>query len=157
LYEAAVAPGKSVEQRGSRYRGKGTVNRLRTRVWKIADSIMLVLFAFSVVVQFNDPDPLRWAGMYGLAAVACALALAGRQRWWFPATVAALALVWAGALAPRVIGEVRFLDMFGAFEMKSVAIEEAREMYGLVLVAAWMVVLSVRAAHRRQRGLSTPA
>jgi hypothetical protein len=115
------------------------------RLWRIADGIMLVLFLFSVVVQFNDPDPLRWVGIYGLAAVACAASLARTIRWWLPTVVTSVALVWAATLAPGVIGKVRFLDMFGAFEMKSVAVEEAREMYGLVLVAAWMVVLAVRA------------
>jgi len=117
---------------------------LRARWWRILDGIMLVLFTFSVIVQFNDPDPFRWAAMYGIAAVACALSLAGRLPWWLPVAIAAVALVWAATLAPRVIGKVPFLDMFGAFEMQNVAIEESREMYGLVLIAAWMVVLAVR-------------
>ena len=118
---------------------------LRARWWRILDGIMLVLFTFSVIVQFNDPDPFRWAAMYAAAGVACALSLARRLPWWLPVAIAAVALAWAATLAPRVIGEVRFLDMFGAFEMKSVAIEESREMYGLALIAAWMVVLAVRA------------
>jgi hypothetical protein len=117
---------------------------LRARWWRILDGIMLVLFTFSVLVQFNDPDPFRWAAMYGLAAVASALSLAGRLPSWLPVAIAAIALAWAATLAPRVVGDVRFLDMFGAFEMQNVAIEESREMYGLVLIAAWTVVLAVR-------------
>jgi hypothetical protein len=128
------------------------VSRLSARLWTAADSIMLVLFAFSVVVQFNDPDPFRWAALYALAAFACALSIGRRLRWWFAAAVAALALVWAATIAPRVIGHIRFLDMFGAFEMKNVGIEESREMYGLVLIAAWLSVLSVRAARAATRG-----
>jgi hypothetical protein len=40
--------------------------------------------------------------------------------------------------------------MFGAFEMESAAIEESREMYGLLLVAGWMAVLTLRARRRGQ-------
>ena len=38
--------------------------------------------------------------------------------------------------------------MFDAWEMKSVAVEEAREASGLTIVAVWMTVLAVRAARR---------
>jgi len=35
--------------------------------------------------------------------------------------------------------------MFDAWEMKSPSVEEAREASGLLIVAAWMMVLFVRA------------
>ncbi|HSA57117.1 MAG TPA: transmembrane 220 family protein [Gemmatimonadaceae bacterium] len=124
--------------------GEAVTRRAPGPGWRVADALFLLMFAFSVVVQFNDPDPLAWAAMYGLAAAASALSLAGRLRPWFPALVGATALVWAVTLAPRVVGRVPFLDMFGAFEMKDVGVEESREMYGLLLIAAWMVVLFVR-------------
>jgi hypothetical protein len=38
--------------------------------------------------------------------------------------------------------------MFDAWEMKSLAVEEAREASGLVIVAAWMAVLLIRAGRR---------
>ena len=46
--------------------------------------------------------------------------------------------------------------MFGAFEMRSVGIEESREMYGLLIIAAWMAGLAVRARRRaaRERGVA---
>lgn len=112
--------------------------------WRIADALFLVMFLFSVIVQFNDPDPLAWVAIYGLAAVACALSLLGRLRAWFPAVVGALALLWAINIAPRVVGRVPFLEMFGAFEMKDLGVEESREMYGLLLIALWMAILFVR-------------
>jgi hypothetical protein len=37
--------------------------------------------------------------------------------------------------------------MFGAWEMKDTGVEESREMYGLLIVAGWMVVLTI--ANRR--------
>ena len=43
-----------------------------------------------------------------------------------------------------------YSHMFDAWEMKSVPVEEAREATGLLIVAAWMAVLVVGAASRRQ-------
>jgi hypothetical protein len=44
--------------------------------------------------------------------------------------------------------------MFGAFEMRTVGIEESREMYGLLIIAAWMAVLAVRARRGAARECS---
>jgi len=125
-----------------------------SRGWRAANAIMLLLFAFSVIVQVNDPDPLRWMAIYGGAALVCGLAMARRARWWAAALVGLAALVWAATIAPRVVGSVPFADMFGAFEMKNAAVEESREMYGLLLVAGWMAVIaaiSLRSGQRPQR------
>lgn len=119
--------------------------------WRVANAIMLVLFAASVVVQVNDPDPLRWIAIYGAAALVCRFELVGGSRWWSPAIVALIALVWAAALAPGVIGKVPFSSMFAEFEMKDIGVEESREMYGLLLIAIWMSVVAIRSALRAKR------
>ena len=113
--------------------------------WKVADALFLLMFVFSVVVQANDPDPTRWMAIYGAAAVACLLSLLGRLPWWFAVLTGVVALVWAATIAPRVIGQVPFLDMFAEFEMKDIGVEESREMYGLLLVGGWMAILGHRA------------
>jgi hypothetical protein len=118
--------------------------------WTIANGVMLAAFAFSIVVQFNDPDPLGWVLIYAAAAVACGLELRRRAPWWWPAVVGVVALAWGAGLAPRALGSVPFLSMFDAFEMKDVAIEESREMYGLWMIAAWMAAIAVAALRRRQ-------
>jgi len=137
--------------------GTGADAGTGTRVWKAADLVMLLAFAFSVVVQVNDPDPWAWTAVYGLAAASCLLALMGRGPWALPAAVGAAAAAWAATIAPRVLGRVPFLDMFGAFEMASVGVEESREMYGLLIVAAWMGVLAVRRARGGREGGSAHA
>jgi len=109
--------------------------------WKVADVVFLLLFLMSVAVQVNDPDPARWMLMYGAAAVACALSLARRLPRWLPMAIAAVAVLWGLTILPRVLGKVPFLDMFAAWEMKDIGIEESREAYGLLLVATWMLVL----------------
>lgn len=126
-------------------------------MWIVANSVMLLLFAFAAVVQVNDPDPFAWTLIYGLAVVACVLAILRRGHWLVPVSIAALAVIWAAAISPRVLGQVPFLDMFGAFEMRDAGIEESREMYGLLLVAVWLTVIAVNArrragAHGRRQG-----
>jgi hypothetical protein len=120
---------------------------LRGKVWFGLNITMLVAFVLSVIVQFNDPDPFIWMPVYGAAAVACGLELAHKLRWWFPALVGVGSVVWAVTIASHVFGQVPFLEMFGAWEMKDTGVEESREMYGLLIVAGWMVVLTI--ANRR--------
>ena len=112
---------------------------------------MLLLFTLGAVVQVNDPDPLRWIAVYALAAAACLLSLLRRIHWTLPALLWAVALAWALTLVPRVAGRVPFREMFGAFEMRSVGVEESREMYGLLIIAAWMAALALRARRRVTR------
>ena len=122
-----------------------------SRGWRAADALMLLLFTLGAVVQVNDPDPARWIAVYALAAVACLLSLLRRLPWAFPGLLCVAALAWAATLAPRVVGRVPFREMFGAFEMRNVGVEESREMYGLLIIAAWMAVLAVRARPRAGR------
>jgi hypothetical protein len=121
-----------------------------SKAWLGANAIMLLMFAFSVVVQVNDPDPLVWMTVYGAAAVVCGLELRRRTPWWAACGVGVVALVWAVTIAPRVVGVVPFTSMFAEFEMKDAGVEEAREMYGLLLVAAWMLAIEVAVIRRRR-------
>jgi hypothetical protein len=120
--------------------------------WRAADALMLLLFTFGAVVQVNDPDPVQWIAVYALAAGSCLLSLFHRLPSTPPALLCVVALIWAATLAPGVVGRVPFGDMFGAFEMKNVGIEESREMYGLLIIAAWMAVLALRARQRTNLG-----
>jgi hypothetical protein len=117
----------------------------------VLNCVMAACFVFSAAVQYNDPDPARWVAMYALAAVACALHVAGRRYWALPAAVGLIALAWAATLAPRVVGKVAFGELFEAFEMKDVRVEEAREMGGLLIVAAWMAALTFSSLGARGR------
>jgi len=118
---------------------------------------MALAFGFSLVVQWNDPDPLPWMVIYGAALLVCFLEIAGRTRIVPPLLVAAGALVWAGTIAPRVLGTVGFGEMFGGFEMRDVGVEESREMYGLLLVACWSLAVATAAWRRRPPPPAPPA
>ena len=104
---------------------------------------MAGLFLFAAAVQYNDPDPLRWMAIYGLAALACVLSLARRLPRLVPALVGVGALAWAGTLAPGVIGRVSVEELFQSYSMLSETVEEAREMGGLLIVAVWMGLLAL--------------
>src|SRR5881394_3109931 len=117
--------------------------KLASILWKVLNYLMTAAFLFSVAVQYNDPDPVRWMAIYGAAAVVCVLAIMGRERWPLPAAIGLIALIWALTLAPDVIGKVRFGELFEAFEMKDERVEVAREMGGLLIVAFWMAVATV--------------
>jgi hypothetical protein len=122
---------------------------MRRRIWNATNVVMLVAFLFSVAVQYNDPDPVRWMLVYSLAAAACVLEMRRRSAWWFPATVALAAAVWGVTIEPHVAGLVHVADLFASFEMKDATVEQAREMGGLFIVAAWMIVLAVVQFRRR--------
>ncbi len=115
----------------------------RPMFFRVANWVMTAAFLFSVAVQYNDPDPIPldvdlWLGRSGLR-----LETAGPAGWYLPAAVGVLAFGWAASLAPGVIGKTTFGEMFQEFHMINTVVEEAREMGGLLIVAAWMGVLVV--------------
>ena len=116
---------------------------------RAANGVMAALFVFAAAVQYNDPDPLRWMAIYLAAAAACVLAVLRRLPRWLPIVVGLAALAWAATLSPHVLGRVGMGEMVQAWEMKDVRVEEGREMYGLLIVAGWMMVLALAGWRRR--------
>jgi hypothetical protein len=108
---------------------------------------MAALFLFAAAIQYNDPDPLRWMGIYGLAVLACALSLARQLPRLVPVLVGLGAVAWAGTLAPGVIGRVSVGELFQSYGMLSETVEVAREMGGLLIVAVWMGLLALVGSH----------
>ena len=112
---------------------------------------MCALFLLSVVVQWNDPDPLQWMAVYGAALAVCLMvAIRGRVTIVAPLLVMVVALVWGVITMGDVPTAGTYTHMFDAWEMKSISVEEAREASGLLIVAAWMLVIVV--AQRRGAG-----
>ena len=130
---------------------------MKTRIWRGLNLLMLLMFVFSAVVQYNDPDPWIWMAIYALAALACLQELLWNDNpLLVPAVVAAIALVWAISLLPGVIGEVRISELFAEFEMKGdLMVEVAREAGGLLIVAVWMQAIVIRRLLQQRRAAST--
>jgi Transmembrane family 220, helix len=106
--------------------------------------LFAALFAFSALLQLNDPDPLQWIAVYLAAAAVSALAAFAPARLprWLPWAVAAVAFTWGAWLTRGWWGQVAPSRMFEAWEMKNAAVELERESFGLFIVAAWMLVVA---------------
>lgn len=117
--------------------------------WTGANGIMLLLFLFSAAVQVNDPDPLLWMAIYVAAAVVCGLEIRRRSPVWVPLALALVAVSWAGTLYVRA-HDVPIGALFAEWEMRDLRVEEAREMYGLTIVGAWMLLIAAVGAARRR-------
>jgi hypothetical protein len=119
---------------------------------RATNAFMAALFALAAAVQWNDPDPARWIAVY--AAASAGSLMAARSRPPHPALTVALAGIasaWAMAIASGV-DSGSYARMLDAWEMKSPAIEAAREVIGLLLVGAWMFVVAITASRPRRDG-----
>ena len=94
------------------------------RIVLIVGIIIFVLFA---AVQLNDPDPIVWVAAYLAAAAVAVPPLRGRHTI-LPLLLLPIYLIWFATLA----------DAIGA---NWIEIEDAREAFGLLLCAIWMIVL----------------
>ena len=101
-----------------------------------------LLFLLGAAVQYNDPDPLRWMLIYLAASLASLVRAMGRLPRAVSAVVGLTALAWAATLAPQVLQRGEFTSMFGAWEMANAGVEEAREFWGLMMIAGWMAVVT---------------
>ena len=109
---------------------------------------MGLLFVFGAAVQYNDPDPFRWVGIYLFAATFSFVSTRDVLGWWLYAATGALAIVWALVIALSVDAQV-YRSMFGEFGMATLEIEEAREALGLVIIGIWMGVLAAMVRLRK--------
>ncbi len=118
-------------------------------VWRWLDRLMGGLFFLSAVVQYNDPDPLRWMVMYGSAAVVCwapdRIGLRAMAAW----VVSAVAMFWALQLAPQALGLGQLSDLTASMTADRPEVEAARECLGLAIVALWTAGLGVRGQWKR--------
>lgn len=120
---------------------------MKAKLWTAANAIMLVMFLFSAAVQYNDPDPFVWMAIYIAGAIVCVVEIRRRTPPGLPATLALIALGWSATIAYRA-RDVPISALFAEWEMRNLRVEEAREMYGLLILGLWMIVI-VAVRHRR--------
>ena len=109
---------------------------------KIFNSLFLLAYLLSALVQYNDPDALRWIILYLAATIMCIAAW--RDTGARPIAIVLLlaSLAWMLLLLPA-LGDASLHDIVESVSMKTKAVEEAREFGGLALVAVWAGVLSL--------------
>lgn len=104
---------------------------------------MAVIFLYFAYLQLNDENAIRWALIYGVAALACILYVIRRLPWVVPAALGTLTIIWALTKVPDLIGQdLPMHEVFGTMRMISTAVQECREMLGLLIVAFWMSTLT---------------
>lgn len=121
------------------------------RVLNTVLAAMLVLFAS---VQFNDPDGLLWAGVYGLAARWCGVAAFRPGALARPVLKIALSVTTAAAL----FGVVWFWPDVPGWWRRAVwwETESAREGMGFMIVAIVLLAPLAATFRPRERGSAAP-
>jgi hypothetical protein len=113
-------------------------------MFNLGNAFFLLIFLLSAAVQYNDPDSLRWIAIYTAAAALCLAQYIVVLPRWVPAALLAACLIWIGLLLPKVVGAVSVGEVFESITMRTRAVEEAREIGGLLLVVLWSAVLAYR-------------
>ncbi len=118
---------------------------------QIINVLMMVLFLFAAVLQYNDDDDvLRWTAIYLIAASCCICAAVGKLTWWLPALVAAICVGWAAIYVTRGLWSMPLSEAFAEWETKSQRVIQVRDMFGLAVIAVWMILLATTARARTQ-------
>lgn len=107
--------------------------------FKIFAIVFTLLFGYAIVVQFNDPDALKWILIYGVAAVASVLFLLKKLKAIIYFVLTAFFLVLFVVYWPETYEGVQ-LD----HGMKTVNIEEGRESLGSLIAAVVLLVYGLR-------------
>lgn len=120
-------------------------------VWRILNGSMAALFVFAAVLQYNDPQPLRWALIYLAAAVPCFMAIRRTPSWIVPAAILVCSAVWETFYVRSGAWSVPLTEAFSTWKMQNQQMLEKREMTGLLVVIGWMTVLVVADVMARRR------
>ncbi|MCR9106370.1 MAG: transmembrane 220 family protein [Gammaproteobacteria bacterium] len=110
----------------------------------LLNSIFLLAYLLCAAVQVNDADAAHWIALYLAAALMCAAQYRRKLARWVPLALLLTSLAWIATLLPGLAGTVSWSEVFASLGMRTRAIEEAREIGGLALVALWSGVLLAR-------------
>ena len=96
---------------------------------KTISLLFCLLFLAAAALQWNDPDPLIWIVLYGLAAVVSFFYFIGRRHFWITLLFGLIYLIWAIVLWPDT------WEGINLGEGNIANIERARESLGLMIMA----------------------
>lgn len=96
--------------------------------------------AWAAIMQLNDPDPERWFALYAAAAVVGAACASGRPLRRATGALTIVALLWAAAIVPALIGHWSIGDLGATMSRERPEIELGRELGGLLIVATYGVL-----------------
>ncbi|TMM55881.1 hypothetical protein FEE95_14630 [Maribacter algarum] len=108
------------------------------KLFKIIAILFGILFIISAALQYNDPDPMLWIIIWGLAGIITLAFAFGRLSFTIPL---------AGGVAALIGFFYSYPEKFEGFEIGAgdiKNIEEGREAFGLLIIAIVMLVLALR-------------
>ena len=108
------------------------------RFFKFLGGVFAILFLISAVLQYNDPDPLLWIAIYGIATIVTLGFLFNKVSYMVPAFVGLLGVIGFFLIFPEKFEGFAI----GNGDIKN--IEEAREAFGLLIIAIVMFVFALR-------------
>lgn len=116
---------------------------MKKRFLKILALVFAALFVTSAVLQYNDPDPYLWYGIYGAAALISLLYFFNRLPLWV-AFIAGLIFIVGGVMTwPAQYEGVTI----GGGDINN--IEEGREALGLFITAVVFLVYALTLTRRQ--------
>jgi hypothetical protein len=115
------------------------------KLFDFVNYFFLLIFLVCAVLQWNDPDPVRWIVVYLAAAFCCFVFAIRRLPVYVPVVTAIVSILWILVLLPFVWGQTIPMDeVFSMIHMYSPGVEELREIGGLLIVTIWMIALAVK-------------
>jgi len=108
-------------------------------ILRIFAIIFGILFLVSAGLQYNDPDPLVWMLIWGLAGLIALASAFNKVSFVIPLVTGIAALVGFFYLYPEKFEGFEI----GAGDIKN--IEEAREAFGFLIISIVLLVLAFRA------------
>ncbi|MEO1517884.1 MAG: transmembrane 220 family protein [Bacteroidota bacterium] len=106
---------------------------------KIVNIVLCLLFLLFAVVQYNDPDPWMWIGMYTFVAIVSGFAAAGRYSKAVLIAGIVICIAGLGILLPDFVSWIQqgMPTIVDSMKAEAPHIELTREFLGLgILLAA---------------------
>ena len=106
---------------------------------------MTGLLILSAIVQWNDPDPLRWILCYSVTAIITLCSLIRPLPPSIPpiwGLVVLLSSLLVGMDLWMSEGQLECGSFWNVIAMRNETVELGRELGGLLLVTGWMAVLT---------------
>ncbi len=106
--------------------------------FKVVGGVFAILFLISAVLQYNDPDPLFWIAIYGMATLVTLGFVFNRVSYIVPVLVGLLCVIGFFLIFPEKFEGF----VIGQGDINN--IEEAREAFGILIIAIVMFVFALR-------------
>ncbi|XP_019637805.1 PREDICTED: transmembrane protein 220-like [Branchiostoma belcheri] len=105
-------------------------------LWRAANLVFAAFFGLATYVQKNDPDPELWMVAYGVPTVVCLTTAMSENSEKRPVQALAGAhLLACVAAAGKLVSDMTSLQLAHLLDS-----EEGRELGGLLLVIAWLLI-----------------